>query len=81
MDVVLHDLKLGDSSITLGLCRDFCVRVRHDCDEHIEEDNLNQEARPNEEYVAKNDLFTALTLVVVKLEFSLAKLKLTCKSV
>ena len=81
MDIVFHDLKLGDSSITLALCGDFCVRVRHDCDEHIEEDNLNQEARPNEEDVAKNDLFTALILVVVELVFTQPQLKLTDKRV
>ena len=81
MDVVLHDLKLGDSSIIIGLCGDFCVLVRHDCNEHIEEDNLNQEGRPNEEDVAKNYLITSLILVVVELVFTQSQLILTHKRV
>ena len=79
--IVLHDLKLSGSSLVGSLCRDFCVRVPHDCNEHIEEDNLNQEWRPNEEDVAKNYLITSLILVVVELVFTQPQLKLTYKRV
>ena len=79
--IVLHDLKFSGSSLAGSLCRDFCVRVPHDCNEHIEEDNLNQEGRPNEEDVAKNYVMTSLILVVVELVFTQSQLILTHKRV
>ena len=52
MDVILHDLKLRDAGVVLLVLGGLCVCVAHNCNEHIQENNLDEEGRAEEEEVA-----------------------------
>ena len=54
MDVILHDLKLRDAGVVLFVLGGLCVCVAHNRNEHIQENNLDEEGRAEEEDVAQS---------------------------
>ena len=54
VNVVLHDLKLRDPGVVVGLLGGLSESVAHNRDEHVEEDYLDQERGAKEENVAED---------------------------
>ena len=54
--VVSHDVELGDASIQILVLRLTTESVAHDGDQHVQEDNLNEECRQEEQCVQHGDL-------------------------
>ena len=56
LDVIAHDLQLGDAGIVLCLLSGLRERVAHDGDQHVQEHDHDQEACQQEQDVAHRSL-------------------------
>ena len=48
LNVVAHDLQLGEPGVVFAFLSDALERVAHDRDEHVEERDLDEEGRQDE---------------------------------
>ena len=54
--IIAHDLEPSDSLPVVLILSDFCKRVRHDCDHHVQEDDRDEEGCQAEEKVAQDEV-------------------------